>query len=161
MKKFKYLVLVLVLVFLSVYLYQNHIYYKIPYNPLDVITDTPYSCHFTLDYSNGEWSTKASRNLNNNALIFKYFSDLNLTPLKIESNKEEIFEHKNGINFSYRFRLGPPTYYYIVIDEIWLDNLSILHIRSSKPRSHNGYYKIIDSKFDYKYVNNLITNSQS
>ncbi|MBB6218871.1 hypothetical protein HNQ80_005046 [Anaerosolibacter carboniphilus] len=162
MKKFKYLFSVLLFVLL-IYFYQNHIYYLIPYNPLKGTADNPYSCHFDLNYSDGVL-TKVSHNLNSNTLIFKYFSDLNLIPLKKAANKEEIFEHKNDIHFSYRFRFGPPTspkYYYIFINEIWLDNLSILSIRSNKPGFHNGYYKIIDSKFDYKYVNDLITNSQN
>jgi len=86
-----------------------------------------------------------------------------LIPLKKETNKEEIFKHDNDINFSYRLRFRPPkpsAYYYITIDEIWLDNLSVLCIRSNKPGFHDGYYKIIDSKFDYKYVNDLINTSQ-
>ncbi|RKD31184.1 hypothetical protein BET03_03390 [Thermohalobacter berrensis] len=162
MKKIKYLFTVLILSVLLVNLYQNYIYYLIPYNPLEDITDNPYSCHFTLNYSNGG-ITNASYNLNTNTLIFKYFSDLNLIPLKEETNKEEIFEHESDINFSYRFRFRPPkpsTHYYITIDEIWLDNLSVLFIRSNKPGFHDGYYKIIDSKFDYKYVNDLINTSQ-
>jgi hypothetical protein len=163
MKKFKYLFIVLILFFLLIYFYQNHIYYLIPYNPLEDITDNPTSCHFDLNHSNGV-STKASHNLNNNILIFKYFSDLNLIPLKEKINKEEIYKHKTNIHFSYSFRFSPqtsPTYYYIFIKEIWLDNLSILSIRSNKPGFHNGYYKIIDSKFDYRYVNDLITISQN
>ncbi|SHK61500.1 hypothetical protein [Paramaledivibacter caminithermalis] len=162
MKKIKYLFIVLILYVLLANLYQNYIYYLIPYNPLEDITDNPYSCHFTINYSN-DGITNASYNLNTNTLIFKYFSDLNLIPLKEETNKEEIFKHDNDINFSYRFRFHPPkssAYYYITIDEIWLDNLSVLYIRSNKPGFHNGYYKIIDSKFDYKYVNDLINTSQ-
>ncbi len=162
MKRIKYLLCILLFVSLLIYFYLNYIYYLIPYNPLNNIGDNPYSCHFDLNNSDGVSTTKASDNLNNNTLIFKYFSDLNLKPLKksTNTNREEIFEHKNDINFSYRFRFDPPTYYYIYINEIWLDNLSVLSIRSNKPGLHNGYYKIIDSKFDYKYVNDLITLSQ-
>lgn len=140
------------------YFYQNYIYYLIPYNPLDVITDNPHSCHFSLHYSKGG-STKASYNLDNNTLIFKYFSDLDLIPLKEETNKELIYEHETDLHFSYRFRFNPSTSstnYRVIIDEIWLDNLSVLFIRSNKPGFHNGYYKIRDSRFDFRYVNDLI-----
>ena len=48
---------------------------------------------------------------------------------------------------------------YIYISEIYLDDLTIVSIRSNIPKFRNGYYKIIDSKFDYEYINDLITNS--
>ncbi len=49
----------------------------------------------------------------------------------------------------------------IFINEIYLDNLTILSIRSDRQRFKNGYYKIIDGKFDYKHINDLIANSKN
>lgn len=135
--------------------------YKIPYNPLvELTTDTPSSCYFK-EYHSNNMITKSSHNLNNNTLIFKYFSDLNLIPLKGKANLNEIYKHNNDIYFSYTLKFGPPSDNNVFISEIWLDNLSILSIGSDKPGFRNGYYKIINSKFDYKYAYDLITNSQN
>lgn len=161
MKKIKFIFIVLILFSLSIYFYQNFIYYKIPYNPLGrFVKDTPSGCDFQECHSNN-MIDKFSHNLDNNALIFKYFSSLKLIPLKEKTNLKEIYKHNTDIYFSYTFNLGPPSYNYVYISEIWLDNLSTLSIRSDSPGFHNGYYKILNSKFDYKYVNGLITNFQN
>ena len=153
----------LLLFFLLIYFYQNYIYYKIPYNPLvELITDTPTSCYLKEYHPNNKMIDKSSHNLKSNTLISKYFKDLNLIPLKKEANRNEIFNHKNDTHFSYMLKIGPSPNYNVFISEIWLDNLSILSIRSDKLGfNNNGYYKIIDTKFDYKYVYDLITNSQN
>lgn len=58
------------------------------------------------------------------------------------------------------FKFDKPTNFKVFINEIYLDNLTVLSIRSNKPGFNNGYYKIMNNKFDYKYINELITNSQ-
>lgn len=160
MKKFKYLFIVLILFCLSMYFYKNYIYYKIPYNPLAKLSeDTPSGCYFTESHSNNDIQ-KFSHNLDYNALIYKYFRGLDLIPLKEKTNFNEIYKHNTDIHFSYMLEFGAPSYSKVFIDEIWLDNLTILSIRSDIPGFHTGYYKILGSKFDYKYVNDLITDSQ-
>jgi len=159
MKKFKYLFIALIFSVLLVYLYQNHIYYLIPHNPLDELaTDTLATCYLRV---NGDIE-KRSQNLNNNALIFKYLSDLNLIPvnLKNKTHRDEIFKHDYNNYYSYGLKFGSPTYY-VHINEIWLDNPTFMYIGSSRPSFRSGYYKIIDSKFDYMYVNKLINDSEN
>jgi hypothetical protein len=139
------------------YFYKNYIYYKIPYNPLvKLLKDAPSSCYVTESHLNNEMD-KSSHNLDHNTLIFKYFRGLNLIPLKEKTNFNEIYKHNTDIRFSYMLKFGPPSYSEVFISEIWLDNLTILSIRSDVPGFRTGYYKILG---DYKYVNDLITDSQ-
>ncbi|MBB6218723.1 hypothetical protein HNQ80_004898 [Anaerosolibacter carboniphilus] len=160
MKNFKYVFSILILFYLLTNFYQNYIYYKIPYNPLVEFTkDTPRGFHFSKNHPNNSIN-KSSHNLDTNTLIFKYFSDLNLIPLKEKAHWNEIHKHEKEIYFSGMFEFVPPANNKIFIDEIYLDNLTIIAIRSDKRGFHDGYYKIIGSKFDYKYINDLITNSQ-
>ncbi len=160
MRKLKYLLYAIILFFSLLSFYRNYIFYQIPYNPLVGLThDTPMSCYFT-EYHPDDEVTGSSHSLENNTLIFKYFRDLNLIPLKKEANIDEIFKHTNDIHLSYTLKFdSSPNYVYIYISEIYLDDLTIVSIRSNIPKFRNGYYKIIDSKFDYEYINDLITNS--
>ncbi|RKD20889.1 hypothetical protein SAMN02745883_01634 [Caminicella sporogenes DSM 14501] len=159
MKKFKYSALVLIFFLLSFYLYENYIYYKIPYNPLVEFSTVPIGCKFDINSSKDTVSSKINHNLDDNALVFEYFRNLKLIPLKEKKHKDEIYNHEIDIYYSYVFEFGPPNHYFLIINEIWLDNLTILYISSKKPGFRRGYYKIIDSKFNYKYVNNLIDKS--
>ncbi|MCY6485435.1 hypothetical protein OW763_13960 [Clostridium aestuarii] len=160
MKKFKYLIILFVVFLSLLHFYENYIYYKIPHNPLTEISqDIPKKCYFTEYYSNNEID-KTSHNSNTNALIFKYFKNLKLIPLK--ERNEETCKHETDDYFSYWFQFySESDSYYIFITEIFKDNLTVISIRSDKPRFPNGYYKISDSKFDYNYVNNLIINSEN
>lgn len=164
MKKFKlkYVFIAIVLLLLSIFMYQNYIYYKIPYNPLSELdSDTPSGFHFTENHPHpNDTINMSSHNLNTNRLIFKYFSNLNLVPLKEKSNLDEIHKHEKDIYYSGMFKFDTPSNFKVFINEIYLDNLTVLSIRSNKPGFVNGYYKIMDNKFDYKYINELITNSQ-
>lgn len=160
MKRIKYIFVVLILISLSVHFYQNYIYYKLPYNPLaELDSDPPISCYFT-EYRSDSDIIRSSHDLNTNNLVFNYFRDLNLIPLKKHANRDEIFEHTDDTYFSYMLQFGQSKNYRIFIDEIWPDNLTILNIRSNKRYFPDGYYKIVDSKFDYTYVNDLIINSE-
>lgn len=160
-KKIKYLLYVVILFFLLLSLYQNYIFYKIPYNPLTELSiDPPAKFYLTLNGSTGTTLSKKSYNLDNNAVILKYFSDLNLIPLKEKRHEDEIYKHETKSYYSCGFRFGDLRYNFIFITEIYLDNLTILSIRSDIPKFKNGYYKIIDSKFDYEYINGILDNSQ-
>ncbi|MBU5675906.1 hypothetical protein KQI88_05720 [Alkaliphilus sp. MSJ-5] len=165
MKKFKYIFIALILLFLATFIYQHYIYYKIPYNPLvELDSDTLNGFHFSENHPHpNDTIKKSTHNLNTTTRIFEYFSDLNLVPLKEKSNWDEIHNH-GDIYYSgmFEFETSPTRYGTEVhINEIWLDNLTILWISSPRPKFKDGYYKIIDDKFDYEYINDLITNSQN
>lgn len=159
MKKIKYLFIVLILLSLLTYLYENHIYYLIPYNPLaELDPDTLITCNLRF---NGDSKIK-NHNPNNNALIFKYLRDLKLIPLNLDKkiNRDKVLKHNYNTYYSYALEFGPPTYY-VHIDDIWLDNPTFVYIGSNRFGFRDGYYQIIDSKFDYMYINELINNSQN
>lgn len=156
-KLIKYLFIVLILFLLSTSLYENYIFYKIPYNPfIEFATDTLGSFYFSENHPDNVVS-KSSHNSNTNEYIFKYFSDLKLIPLKEDENREEIYEHKKNIYFSGMFRIDSPPYGNIHINEIYLDNLTILRISSDRLGFKDGYYRIKGDKFDYKYIKDLMS----
>ncbi|MCC5909361.1 MAG: hypothetical protein JJT76_02860 [Clostridiaceae bacterium] len=164
--KFKYVFIGLILLILATFIYQNYIYYKIPYNPLGELNypDTPTGFHFSENNRKlNETISKSTHNLDTTAYIFEYFSDLNLMPLKSRLKWDEI--HNDGdIYYSgmFQFITSPPTNgAQIHISEIYLDNLTIIRISSPRRKFKDGYYKIIDDKFDYEYINELITNSEN
>ena len=158
MKKFKYLLIVLILVFLSLYLYQNYIYYKIPYNPISKYAATPSGFHITKNLPNGEEVSVKSHDVDACNKALKYFSDLKLVPLKNKAAWNENSKQKSQTYFSGMFEFTQSNS--LSINEIYLDNLTILYISSDKPGFHNGYYKIVGSEFDYKYIYDLIDNSK-
>lgn len=125
------------------------------YNPfVDFTTDTPVAFHFTENHPDAQ-ITKSSRDLNTTALILEYFNDLDLVPIEWD----DIPESKEDIYFSGMFTFGESIQEYVHINEIFLDELSYLRISSDRPKFKDGYYRIIDDEFDYKYIDGLISNS--
>lgn len=160
MKRLKYLFYVLIL-FLLLNFYQNYIFYRIPYNPLaELSTDIPTKFYLNLNGPNGVTLSKSSYNLDDNTLIFDYFEKLNLIPLKEKRHRDEIYKHDTESYYSCGFRFGDLKYSFVYITEVYLDDLTVLSIRSDIPKFKNGYYKIIDSKFDYEYINSILNSSQ-
>ncbi len=156
MKKFKYLIILLILVLLSLYIYQNFIYYKIPYNPIaEYSAETLSSFHITKNLSDGEGVTAKSNDINTCNKILKYFSELKLLPLKDRVAWNEYFSEENSTYFTGMLSFNQSDEVYI--SDMSLDNLTILHISSNIPGFHEGYYKIIDAKFDYNYIYDLIS----
>lgn len=159
MKKFKFFIILLVVSLSLLSFYKEYMYYKISYNPLTKISECmPEKCYFN-EYNSysGQEVKKTSENSNTNVLIFEYLRNLKLKPLK--QNNKETYKHETNTYFSYGFKFDSSSNYYIFINEIYLDNLTVMRISSNKPGFPNGYYKISDSKFNYTYVNNLIINS--
>lgn len=157
MKKFKYLIFLLILVLLSLYIYQNYIYYKIPYNTIaEYSTETLSSFHITKNLSDGEGVTAKSNDINACNKILKYFSELKLLPLKDKAAWNESFNQESSTYFTGMLSFNQSDEVYI--SDILLDNLTILRISSNIPGFHEGYYKIIGSKFDYNYIYDLISN---
>lgn len=158
MKKFKYIFFILILVLLSRYLYKNYIYYKIPYNPISRYKTVPNGFHITKNLPNGKDTTLITHNLKDCKLILQYFSGLKLIPLNYDSALTSINKHKNQPYFTCAFDFNESEY--LFVDEIYIGNLNIIYISSNKPGFNRGYYKIIDSKFNYNYINKLTTGSQ-
>lgn len=157
MKSYKYLIFLLILVLLSVYIYHNYVYYKIPYNPIaEYSAEALSSFHITKNLSNGEGITAKSNDLNTCKKILKYFSGLKLLPLKDEIAWSENFSQENSTYFTGMLSFSQSHKVYI--SDIVLDNLTILRISSNVPGFHEGYYKIIGSKFEYNYIYDLIGN---
>ncbi|WP_202709969.1 hypothetical protein [Sporosalibacterium faouarense] len=73
---------------------------------------------------------------------------------------DEIYKHENDIYYSGMFQFDIPSSFEVYINEIYLDDLTIISIRLNKPGFNNGYYKILDNKFDYEYINKLIIDYQ-
>ncbi len=157
MKRYKFLIFLLILGLLSLYIYHNYVYYKIPYNPIaEYSTETLSSFHITENLSNGEEITAKSNELNTCNKILKYFSELKLLPLKDKTAWNENFSQENSTYFTGMLSFSQS--YKVYISDIVLDNLTILHISSNIPGFREGYYKIIGSKFEYNYIYDLISN---
>lgn len=154
MKKFKYLCTALIMVLLSVYLYQIYIYYKIPYNPISEYATTPSGFHITNNLADGKEVTVKTHDLDACDSIYKYFRGLELVPLK----DKEAYKQESQTYFSGMFEFTQAENLHF--NEINSDNMSILYISSNRPGFHGGYYKIIGSEFDYEYIINLINISQ-
>lgn len=155
MKKFKYLISVIILVLLYIYLYQNYIYYKISYNPIsEYSAEDLSSFHITKNLSNGGEESVSSSDSNICDLILKYFSELKLQPLKEKAAWNEYFKQENSAYFTGMLSFNQSDKVYI--SDILSDNLTILRISSNIPGFKEGYYKIIDAEFDYDYIYNLI-----
>jgi hypothetical protein len=79
MKKFKYLFILTISGLLFLFIYQNYIYYTIPHNPISEYEKKPTNFHITINLPQGEHESLKSSDMHTCNLIFKYFSDLNLT----------------------------------------------------------------------------------
>lgn len=125
-----------------------------PYNPfIEFSAETPEDFVFKKVYPNNEIH-KSTDNSNTAKLIFEYLSSLELIPLKETMNDFQY--HESNIFFLDRLRFGAPSYNTIYINDIYVDDLTILYINANRPGFKDGYYKIMDDKFDYEYINNLL-----
>ena len=158
-RKIKYIFIIAILLFLSICLYKNYIYYKLPYNPISHYATTSNGFYITKNLPNGKEISLKTHDLNTCNLIFKYFSGLNLIPLKNKLALASINKQKYQAYFSCAFGFNNSEN--LFIDEIYINNLNVIYLSSSKSGFNRGYYKIIDSKFNYNYINRLITNSKN
>lgn len=156
MKKIKYLIIVVIVLCLSISLYKNYIYYKIPHNPFDdVDTEIPLKFYFEANNSVDD-ETKISGDLETSIIAFKYFKNLELLPIK----SDETPEYHQDTYFSGRFKFSESFEEDIIISDIYLENLTVLYVSSDRPGFKDGYYKIINGKFDYEYINDLMDNKE-
>jgi hypothetical protein len=74
--------------------------------------------------------------------------------LKSAPKLSEITNQEDPIYFSGMFGFSEEEN--LFIKEIYLEDLTVIYISSRKYNFPTGYYKITDSKFDYKYIENLL-----
>lgn len=151
MKKSNYLIFSIILVILSVYLYQNYIYYRIPHNPIAKYSSKdPISFSIEKIFPNGESSIIfTKKNSKYNKKILEYFSNLELIPMKNKTvyNMNISVEQIYFIGFL-EFDFSK----YIIVKDIFIENLNIIYISSNIDGLNSGYYKIINSEFDYEFI---------
>ncbi|KAB3530478.1 hypothetical protein F8154_13845 [Alkaliphilus pronyensis] len=170
--KCKYVIIGIVLLLLGKIIYQNYIYYLIPRNPIsDIEMGIPSTIH-CMDYRHrtnlDDSFIGRSENKDNNELILKYLSDLDLIPIKRKRNDNIQSE---DLKFNYMLSYDTRSNSKVFINYISSGDLSILNISSNRSISgfsrryhkvrNSGYYKVRNSEFDYKYINNLIGKSQN
>lgn len=158
---FRYLFIVLTLSFLLLILYKNEISHKVPLNPLVNYSAESLQSIVLEEYhlENNEYKYETSTDSKTNELIFEYFRDLKLKPIKWD--KLEIDdESKLDIRISAIFSFGEYSQDRIFINDIFLNNPVYLRISSNNPEfeSRAGYYRIIDEEFDYEYIDYLMKN---
>lgn len=155
MKKNKYIIIALVCILLSPFLYKYFLYYKIPNNPLVKLSSDAVSCSFTeIKYDPEEYKHHFNYHSLDCSVIFNYLKDLKLKPLKNEdySSVYDIIKP----DYYYSIKLSEPDWKYDLNIKLWLKDLSVIYINCNKPGFKSGFYKLIDSEFDYKYLNDLI-----
>jgi hypothetical protein len=162
MKIFKYLFIALIVFIILIFLYKNYIYYLIPYNPFVEFSEDELKTFRFEEYNSFEPSESVhmkSNNLENNKLIFQYFRNLKLKPVRSNIIEEGL---NGNIVYSMSFTFGAPSYGRIFINDLFLEEPSFFRISFSDNRLKNkeGYYQIIDSEFDLNYIKTLINNGE-
>ncbi|MFC5604556.1 hypothetical protein [Sporosarcina koreensis] len=153
MRKIKYLTFAIIIVLLSLYLYENFIYYRFPFNPIKEYTSEPnIDFYFSRNLPNGEGITTKCQHANTCGLVLEYLSDLNLMPLK-DNAAQGMLKYGNVTYFTGMLKFNESDK--IFISDISIDTPNILRIYSPINGFKGGYYKIMDSKFDYNYIYNL------
>lgn len=160
MKKVKYLVIAIGVIILTVYIYNNFIYYKVPFNPItEYANESLVDFHITKNLDNGEKISSYSHDPDTNDAILEYFSSLKLTPLT-DKDARKVFSdngNKSYITGMLKFKQSGE----IFISDIFIENPNVIYISSPIDEfKGEGYYKFVDSKFDYKYIINLIDNTK-
>lgn len=156
MKKNKYIIIALVCILSLPFLYKYYLYYKIPYNPLVKISSDVMSCS-GIQYENPPQDVISyiSTHSQDCSVIFNYLSDLKLKPLKYEDYSTSFDIVK--VDYRYFLSFTQPDLYYDLSISAWDKDLSIIYISSNKPGFKEGYYKVTDSEFEYKYINELLS----
>lgn len=156
MRKVKYLVIAIGVIILSVYIYKNFVYYTIPFNPIkEYATDSLVDFHITQNLDDGKKISAKSHNSDTCDAILEYFSSLKLMPLTDKAAKKELAKNGNKtyITGILKFKHSGE----IFISDIFTENPNIIHFSSSiNGFKGEGYYKFVDSKFDYNHIINLI-----
>ncbi|MFJ7973739.1 hypothetical protein [Psychrobacillus sp. NPDC096389] len=160
MNKIKYLVFAIAIALLSIYLYQNFIYYQIPFNPIkEYVSESMVDFHITQNLPNGESVSVKCHEPDTCDLVLEYLSDLKLIPLKDKKAQKMISdkEHDTYLTGVLKFTESEE----IFIKDIYIDDPTVLYISSANSGfKREGYYKIVDSTFDYNYIFELISKTE-
>lgn len=160
MKKIKYLAFAIVIVLLSIYLYQSFIYDKIPFNPIKEYTsESLVDFHITQNLPDGESVSAKSHEPDTCDLALEYLSNLKLIPLKEKKTREMLSDKENDTYLKGMLKFNQSGE--IFISEIYTDDTTVLYISSPIAGfKGEGYYKIVDSTFDYNYIFELISDTE-
>ncbi|MCG3088938.1 hypothetical protein [Sporosarcina cyprini] len=98
MKKITYVIFATgILLLLAIFIYQNFIYYKIPFNPIkEYASESLVDFRLTKNLSGGETVSAKSQQSSTCNLISDYFSELKLIPLK-EQDAQRMLSKKEII----------------------------------------------------------------
>lgn len=158
MKKIKYFAYAIVIVLLSIYIYQRFIYYRIPFNPItEYASESLVDFHISKNLPDGETINAKCHDANTCGLVLEYLSDLKLIPLKNKA-AQDMLNYENAIYFTGMLKFNQSET--IFISDISIDTLNVLRISSSITGFKDGYYQIVDSKFDHNYIYNLISDTE-
>lgn len=165
MKWLKYIFMFLVLSALSINVYQNFIFYQIPYNPLsDLPKEDPneyYISRFYFDKDDVDEAMQYQRTeeKENCKKAFEYFKNLKLIPVK---DSEKIYQMERegdfDLNYNLSFEQNMKSPHYLHIKEIGVDDIKFLEIRCDYKGFYDGYYKITNKneKLNQEYLESLI-----
>lgn len=156
MKKNKYVVLALACILLSPFFYKYYLNYVIPYNPLAKIDSKATSCSVSkFEKSSYNPVNMSSSHMYDCSVIYNYLSNLKLKPLKYNnySTNYDILK----ADYRYLLNFPQPDLYEDLSIFVWKKDLSIIYIDSNNAGFKDGYYKIVDSEFDYEYINELVS----
>lgn len=115
--------------------------------------------HITQNLPNGESVSAKCHEMDTCDLVLEYLCDLKLIPLKDNKAQKMISdkEHDTYLTGMLKFTESEE----IFIKDIYTDNPTVLYINSANSRSkREGYYKIVDSTFDYNYIFELISETE-
>ena len=165
MKQKRYIILLVILIFISPSIYQNYLYYKIPYNPTTKIpTEKLKSIQYHLcDYLQynkdmaHEEEGYVYYNSTNREVFFKicdYLRKLKLKPIK--EGSIDIYESK----YVYKISSYHPYDYdiYVLVSQNDLSKVYI-KVEGIKNLKLQTSYQITNGEFNYEYINNLIKES--
>lgn len=112
----------------------------------------------TKNIPDGEGINTKCKDTNTCDLVLEYFSDLKLVPIK-DKAAYEMFKYENSTFYTGMLTFNESDK--ILISDISIDSPNLLHISSSIDGFESGYYKIVDSTFDYNYIYNLISETET
>ncbi len=157
--KLKWLCIIVVVLVIGTVIYPNYIYYMIPRNPLTKLDSYTLKEFRISEHTSENVNVLKCNDISTNNLIYKYIKDLELIPTKERPIyvSEDIY-YRGKLQFEEKDMLS--DYYYIIISDLCFNSMDIIHLNSNIRRFPRGYYKILDTEFDYEYIKDLIVNSQ-
>lgn len=130
----------------------------IPYNPIkEYATESQVDFHITKNLPDGEGVNAKCHDANTCGIVLEYLSDLKLIPLK-DKTAQKMLNYENATYFNGMLKFNESEK--IFISDISIDTPNVLHISSFITGFKDGYYEVVDSKFDYNYIYELISDNK-